>query len=39
LVLALRFARHLARAGYDWFIEGFGAAYLKEATALLDELA
>jgi hypothetical protein len=30
---------HSASRAYDWFIEGFGAADLKEVKALLDELA
>ena len=32
-------AHHLLAPIYDWFAEGFDTADLKEAKALLDELA
>ena len=32
-------ARDLLAPVYDWFTEGFGTPDLKEAKALLDELA
>jgi predicted ATPase len=32
-------ARHLLAPNYNWFTEGFDAPDLKDAKALLDELA